>query len=184
MHVPPVALSALSPAIGLAVNCLVHVAISRTCGPAHPYRNIIRAGMAGLFVVIAICGSLTSLATRPRVDATASMLLNVATYTGLAFGYFSFVNLCLTSLRIRILRELRDAGGSLPLVTLQARYDNHVMIGVRLQRLITGGHITERDNTIYPARSLFLTIARLFDFLRWLVLGPRGDAGQRRFHGD
>lgn len=179
MQTPSAALSALSPAIGLAVNCGVHVAISRMYGPTAPYRNIVRAAVVGLLIVTAICCSLPALTTQSSADATASMLLNVATYAGLAFGYFSFVNLSLTSLRIRMLRELRDAGGCLPLATLHANYGNEVMVGVRLQRLIAGGHITQRDDTMYPARSLFLTIARLFDFLRWFVLGPQGTVGRR-----
>lgn len=180
MNLPFVALSALSPILGLAVNCVVHVVLARANGPSYPYRSIVRAGFTGLVVVIAVSSSLPAPASETQADAAASILLSVVTYAALAFGYFSFVNLCLTSLRIRILQELRNAGGSLPAVTLQSLYGNDDLVVVRLQRLVTGGHLVQRNNVLYSAHSPFLVIARLFDFLRWFVLGPRDNSSRTR----
>lgn len=178
------ALYVLSPVIGLAVNCCAHVAIARMLGPTHPYRIIVRASLFGLLVVFVIGGSLATKMTAGLADATASMIVNTATYAALSFGYFSFVNLSLTSLRIRMLQELRDVGGKLSLDGLHAIYDNDEMIAIRIKRLLDGGHLVQRENRLYSKPGVFLAIARLFDGLRWFILGNRSSVQPTRSRGD
>ena len=56
------------------------------------------------------------------------MLLNELTYIALGFGYFNFVNLNLTSLRIRLLRELLERH---PRVRVVATGHNHCTVAHR-----------------------------------------------------
>jgi hypothetical protein len=165
----------LSPVLALATNCGAHVAVARISGNSGPYRAIVRAAFVGLGVVVALtlvgCGRLSL----SRDDVVAFLVLNVVTYLALSFDYFSFVNLCLTSLRIRMLREILGAGGSLAGKRLGGLYDDRGLMNLRIGRLVNGGHLVLRHGRLYSQKGFFLAIATLFDWLRWFVMGSTGD---------
>ena len=97
-----------------------------------------------------------------------------------AFGYFNFVNLTVASLRIRILEELLDSGGWLSRDAILDRYGTSSVADLRLERLVGGGHLVERNGRLHTGRLQFLLVARIFDALRWLILGPRYAAALRQ----
>ena len=92
-------------------------------------------------------------------------------YLALAFGYFNFVNLTVASLRIRLLEEIREAGGLLPTNTLKTAYNSREVVANRLQRLLQGGHLIEKNGRLHSGRLPFLIVARIFDSLRWFIIG-------------
>jgi hypothetical protein len=98
-------------------------------------------------------------------------LLNLLTYLALAFGYFNFVNLTIASLRIRLLEEILDAGGELSAGRLRAAYNADSVSDLRLARLLRGGHLVERNGRLVIGRRRFMIVARIFDFLHWLIIG-------------
>ena len=100
-----------------------------------------------------------------------------------AFGYFNFVNLTVASLRIRILEELLDSGGWLSRDAILDRYGTSSVADLRLERLVGGGHLVERNGRLHTGRLQFLLVARIFDALRWLILGPRYAAALRQSPG-
>ncbi|NBT35862.1 MAG: hypothetical protein EBT03_10070 [Betaproteobacteria bacterium] len=165
----------LSPVFALATNCVTHVAVARMSRNKSPYRTIVRSAIAGLVVVVALtllgCDQLPLM----RHDVVAYLVLNIAAYLALSFDYFSFVNLCLTSLRIRMLREIYNAGGSLAGDHLGRLYDDRSLTTLRIDRLVRGGHLVLQNGRLYSQRSIFLKIAKLFEWLRWFVLGPTAD---------
>ncbi|NBV46644.1 MAG: hypothetical protein EBR86_13660 [Planctomycetia bacterium] len=106
-------------------------------------------------------------------DGTAYVVLDTLTYLALAFGYFNFVNLTIASLRIRLLEEIQQAGGALERARLVEKYDSREVVRVRVERLLRGGHLVERDGRLLRGRAVFLVVARIFDWLRWAIIGSR-----------
>jgi hypothetical protein len=51
---------------------------------------------------------------------------------------------------------------------------------LRLERLVRGGHLVERNGRLHTGRLQFLLVARIFDGLRWLIFGPAYAASLRR----
>ena len=47
------------------------------------------------------------------------------------------------------------------------------MIALRINRLVSGGHLIERQGRYYSGKRKFLIVARIFDFLRLAILGSR-----------
>jgi hypothetical protein len=107
-------------------------------------------------------------------DALALTGMNTVAALGFAFCYFNFVNLTVASLRIRLLEEIREAGGALPAATLKAAYNSSEVVAIRLQRLVQGGHLVEKDGRLHSGRLPFLIVARIFDGLHWFIFGRRG----------
>jgi hypothetical protein len=62
-------------------------------------------------------------------------LLGGATFLALAFGFWTFLNLNITSMRIRILRELLRAGGCMALSDMAEIYTPAERLRRRLERL-------------------------------------------------
>jgi hypothetical protein len=111
-------------------------------------------------------------------DAGALLALNAFCYFALAYGYFGFVNLNLTSLRIRILAEILECGGELPTSELFARYGMDHVATIRMRRLIAGRHLLERNGRIYNDRRLLLFVARVIRVLQIAILGSDPAAGE------
>jgi hypothetical protein len=114
------------------------------------------------------------------LDTAAYVAMNGFASLAFAFGYFNFVNLTVASLRIRILEELLGSGGWLSRDAILDRYGTSSVADLRLERLVGGGHLVERNGRLHTGRLQFLLVARIFDALRWLILGPRYAAALRQ----
>lgn len=173
-------LVALAPVIGLAVYCVSHVVTARIIRGRSPYPALAIGALAGLVATVAITLVACGRDAVSTVDALALVGLNTIASLALAFGYFNFVNLTVASLRIRILEELAEAGGRLPRAALLDRYGTSSVADLRLERLVGGGHLVERNGRLHTGRLQFLVVARIFDGLRWLIFGPAYAAALRR----
>ena len=176
-HLPFVA---LAPVIGLAVYCVSHVAAARIIRGRNPYPALAVGALAGLVATIAITLAACSRGGVSVIDTLALAGLNMVASLAFAFGYFNFVNLTVASLRIRILEELLETGGLMSRKSLLDRYGTSSVADLRLERLIGGGHLVERNGRLHTGRLQFLLVARIFDALRWLILGPRYAAALRQ----
>jgi hypothetical protein len=173
-------LVALAPVVGLAVACVVHVAAARLIRGRGPYPPLALGCLAGIVATIAITLAACVRGPTAVADTLAFTALNGIAALALAFCYFNFVNLTIASLRIRILEELVDKGGRLPGATLLDLYGSGSVAGIRLERLVNGGHLVERNGRLHTGRLQFLLVARIFDGLRWLIFGPARAAALRR----
>jgi len=173
-------LVALAPVLGLAVYCVSHVITARIIRGRSPYPALAIGALAGLTATIAITIAACVRDAVSLVDMLALVGLNTIASLAFAFGYFNFVNLTVASLRIRILEELAEVGGRLPRAALLARYGTSSVADLRLERLVGGGHLVERNGRLHTGRLQFLVVARIFDGLRWLIFGPAYAASLRR----
>jgi hypothetical protein len=168
----------LAPVLATCVDVAAHLTLSHLL-PREAQRAAILSGFAAGLAALAW---LTWTALPPAAstgDCAAYALLNLAAYWGLAFGYFAFVNLNIASLRIRILKELMlSPAKRLDEGALLARYDAAEVRKRRLARLVEGWQLIVRDGRYLSGRPVFLTLARVMDALKWVILGP---GGVRRF---
>jgi hypothetical protein len=160
-----------APVIGLAAYCVSQIVVARLSPGASPYRSLSLGFMCGLLVMGGLVGWAVLQMAVPTADRLGYAVLDLLTYLALAFGYFNFVNLTVASLRIRLLEELLEAGGMLPADALMAAYDSRQVVAIRLERLIRGGHLVENAGRLHIGRLPFLIVARIFDGLRWVIIG-------------
>jgi hypothetical protein len=172
MHdVYPVVMAA--PVLGLAAYCIAQILIARASPGRSPYHSLKLGFIAGLLVAMAVSSWGVGSMAISLQDRIGYLALNLLTYVALAFGYFNFVNLTVASLRIRLLEEIRESGGSLPAEALKAAYNSREVVAIRLQRLIQGGHLVEKNGRLHSGRLPFLIVARIFDGLHWFIFGQR-----------
>ncbi len=161
----------LAPIAGLAGYCLSQIAIAHALPGRSPYVSLTRGFFVGFAAMAATTAAGVVRMQAGIADGTGFGLLNLLTYLALAFGYFNFVNLTIASLRIRLLEEILDAGGGLSAERLGAAYNASSVVGLRLDRLVRGGHLVERDGRLVIGRRRFMVVARIFDFLHWFIIG-------------
>lgn len=163
----------LAPVIGLAAYCLIHLLAAQVSRGPSPYPALVGAFAPGLLATALVSGWALHAMEAPWADVVGYGLLNLATYGALGWGYFHFVNLCIASLRIRVLEEIAEAGGEMDAAALLTRYNTEGMIELRISRLTSGGHLVVRDDRYHSGKPQFLLAARFFDLLRSLILGPQ-----------
>ena len=169
----------LAPVVGLLAYLVSQVAMARAAPSRSPYVSLSRGFIVGLIVMSVVAALGLARMQASRTDAIGYGLLNFFAYLALGFGYFNFVNLTIASLRIRLLEELLEAGGGLSAEQLGAAYNADAVAGLRLDRLVRGGHLVERRGRLVIGRRRFMVVARIFDFLHWFIIdcGHTGNNG-------
>ncbi|MBU1042614.1 MAG: hypothetical protein KKF77_16090 [Proteobacteria bacterium] len=163
---------ALAPVIAAGADVAVHLLLSHVLPRGAQRKAILLAFTVGLAVLgyVTLTGLQHGFAPGDRL---AYAVLNLAAYWGLAFGYFTFVNLNIASLRIRILKELLASPRQrLDTADLLTRYDAKAVLEKRLERLVDGRQLELRNGRYHSGQSVFLTLARVMDALKWAILGP------------
>lgn len=165
-----------APLIGLTVNVLAQMLTFRI----RPGFGLLRSeylGFAiGLLGVLLLNG--TKLLTAQPVnwpELVGITVLTGITYGALGYGYFHFVNLGETARRIRLLRELYEAGGGLGHQQLLARYSAKEIVDKRLRRLLGTGQIVCREQSYFIGSPVMVMIARLMISLKIILLGKASE---------
>lgn len=161
----------MSPFIGLAAYCLSQVMAARSGRWKSPYSSLALGAFVGCALTVLVAAIAIHGMRSQGLDVVGYASISVATYLALAFGYFNFVNLTVASLRIRLLEEILAAGRPVSRSRLLALYNSASVSAIRLLRLVQGGHLVEKDGRLFVGKARFLVVARIFDVLRWFILG-------------
>jgi hypothetical protein len=163
-----------APIVGMAANCFVQILCSRLL-KLHIARALICGFLFGfLFTAILVASNGPPLASAGEL--TGLWLTSATTYIALAFGFWAFLNLNMTSLRIRMLREMLHAKRNMTRAELLDRYSPDEFLRRRLARLERSGQLMIKDGG-YSLRSRNLLYASYcVNFLRSLVF-----AGTRKY---
>ena len=164
------AFGAAVPIVALAVDVVIQQVVFRAGGRRDVWGSIVAGCVAGIVPTAGLSAVLFQ--WLDRADAVAVLAMNLASFVALAYGYFTFVNLNFTSIRVRILRELSAHHGSMTLRQLLAAYDADVALTMRLKRLTDKGQITQRNDRYYLERpGAVLILAYVLDGLKLVILG-------------
>lgn len=163
----------LAPVTGLIVDVVVHVLSSRISEGKRPVQDIIRGVVAGLAATVLISAASLAVLRYTWEDSAALLAMNGVTHLALAYGYIGYVGLNLTSLRIHILKLLWKSGGRMPRATIEGLYGNDSVIDLRIAMLLQDGYLEEKQGRLHTGRRTVLYIAKLWDVMRWCVLGKK-----------
>jgi hypothetical protein len=155
------------PVISFGFNIIVQILTFRGIRALSLLKSIYIGFLAGLLVLLVchICFS------NRFFQNGGYLLANFMIYSLLGYCYFNFVCLGETARRIRILRELLDAGEGLSYAELLKRYNAKDIVEVRIKRLLTNGQIVLKDGRYFIGKPVVLGMAKAVGLLKWMLFG-------------
>lgn len=159
----------------LTVNGLVQIGMVRATGGRMSIVKSLLSGYACGLICLAVwwLGSATS--ETPPSDVWAMLVVDAALYTAASYCWFHYVNIGEASVRIRVLREIADAGRPLSRQEILDRYSAATIIDSRLERLVTSGQLVESGGRYRLGKPRMILVAKVFDVLKFIVLGKWPD---------
>jgi hypothetical protein len=152
-------LVAASPLLGVVADVAVQNGMARLW-PGMLARSLVAGALLGAVPTLWLTNVGLASAGSSLVDRIGYNLSSFIAYAALAFGYFAVVNLCVTSVRIRVLRELYETGPSgLPRSDFLAEYNSVTILNKRLERMVKSGQIVFRDGRYYIGRAPIFRVA-------------------------
>ena len=156
-----VAAPVLGQAVGVPAQIVFHLIF--------PQKPIVLSYAAGF-----LCGAITSLLTLSASGKSVGLpdvVVCLLTFGGLNYCYANFVNLNFTSLRIRLLKELLDFGGTESVAEIARKYGSRAILRRRIERLVEWGQLEQAGDRYRAKEGSFLRLAFLFTFLKKFMLG-------------
>ncbi len=155
-------LLACAPIVGLGLDVIVQVIV------AHALRALGRAIIAGFLLGFAATLAIVAAVTHDP----AAFVLAAITYGALGFCYWAFLNLNITSLRIRVLREML-AERRMSRAELSRRYSSDEFLRRRLDRLEQGAQARVTGETWVLTSPSLAAVSWIIRAARWVVLPVR-----------
>jgi hypothetical protein len=168
-------LEVTAPVLCLMANVIVQVLGFRFVSSLGMLKSVFLGFGAGLLCLLLIESSVFAGTQKAAGDFAAAAAANLIIYSALGYCYFHFINLGETARRIRILRELYEAGSGLTLGDIIERYSARDIVRARLQRLLSNGQVVYNNGRYYYGKPAVLMIARSMVMLKRFILGKRSE---------
>jgi len=159
-----------APLVGLAIDCVAQIAIAHLAKRAS--FSITVGAACGLAATI----GLVAFSQASGTSGVGILILDILTYVALAFGYWVFLNLNLTSVRIRLIREMLHRPSGISREELLRRYSAEEFLRRRLERLQQGSRqFSYTDGRWYLRKRSLLFAALTLNALRALIIPKQAD---------
>lgn len=162
-----------APLLGLAIDCAGQIAFAHAARRSGA--SIVTGALCGL---VTTCGIIAyaAVSAAPGFVGAPTWAILLMTYFALAFGYWVFLNLNLTSVRIRLIRELLKNSNGTSRAEILQRYSAEEFLQRRLERLRDGSRQFSYTNGRWRLRKrTLLYAARAIGALRALLI-PKSSA--------
>lgn len=158
-------MSVLTPVLALAFNCIGYLFVRRGLGAGVAVSVLtgLLFGLAGIIMLTLAVG------LHGLLDPWDLWISGIGAYLALSFCFWAFLNLNITSLRIRVLRDLLAANGSAAVSDVLASYPDEERLQRRLRRLTSGGQIVLVDGRWRLKSRVLLVIARVLEVVRGIM---------------
>jgi hypothetical protein len=156
-----------APIIGLGTNCLMHILCRKVWGLRTGY-TLVCGFLLGL-VIMAVAVAANVPAAISTTDLAGLWATLGFTYVALAFGFWAFLNLNMTSLRIRILRELLHSEDGMSRAELFGQYSAEEFLHRRLARLERSGDLAFVDGHYSLGSQKLLYVDHCLKILRAII---------------
>jgi hypothetical protein len=159
----------LAAVLGMMVALLADVLSSRSgSSRIASYATSLGAGLAATIAAALLV---------PAESPCASAGIALMAYGAWWFVFLNLVQALESSLRVRLLGEIRAAGGHISVAELEARYNDDILLRLRLRRLVVSGAVKQENDRLRVVSSGLRTIAGLFRVIKKALLGRTSEFG-------
>lgn len=168
-------LQAVIPVIALTVNVVFQLFTYRFLPSIGYLKSLFSGFVAGVLLLLGAEYYFFRVSLTSYNDFIPFLVMDLVTYAALGYCYFSFLTLGVSSLRIRVMREIHDCAEGLTLEEILERYNAQEMIKTRLSRMLANKQVKEKNGRYFIERPIMLLMAKFIVFMKFLVLGKRPD---------
>ena len=162
----------LAPLVALIVNSMIQL-----LGVRYRIFGYVKSVFSGFllgFIILIIIQSFCYLNGELSHHEYAGLILvNILIYGFMSLCYFAYMNLGVTSLRIRMLKELSDSPKGLIKEEILQRYNSRKIISVRIERLMQKNQIRYENERYVLSKKMLFLIARFLESTRNLYFGKK-----------
>ena len=157
----------------MVINCVSQIGmVIMTGGRLSVVKSLLLGYAVGLIGLTAL-SLLVNSPSDKEGEFWALTVADVVLFTVASYCWFHYVNIGEASVRIRILREIAEAGCDLSREEVLSRYNAQTILESRLERLVQSGQLKECESRYFLGKPRLIHVARIFDFLKLIVLGKR-----------
>jgi hypothetical protein len=167
----PTPILLIAPAAGLLIDIALQAILPRLSPHSGPIRLQFISFAAGAGLTLALVIAMLGTSSLTLADRAGYLVLHALIYGCAGFFFFNVISANVSSLRVRIVREML-AKHPTPLAdtTLRERYSAREMISMRLERLHRGGQIERREGRYFLRKRGLRVVSGVFTTLRGLLL--------------
>jgi hypothetical protein len=165
----------VAAAFGLVVAITAQVAALRARGS-----YLFSCAVSVIVGAVATAAAIKLMSLPSIGDLPWRVLTALALFGSWWFVLLNFIQTSISSLRVQILREVIAAGGAISRDALLSRYNDDLLVRLRLKRLIDGGTVTEKNQHLFVISGPLRWLARLFRILKILMTGHASEFSQSR----
>lgn len=125
----------------------------------------------GISLALGLCAVPGAVLLLPGEDFAGSVATAALLFCAWWFLFLNFFQSSESSLRVNILRHMASHGGRLDREQLFLKYNDATLIRLRVERMVQGGGIVERDGRYFVASGGLRALARFFRLLKMLIMG-------------
>jgi hypothetical protein len=161
----------LVPLLSMGANVLSQIMLVRARHGRKFFRSVVEGFAVGGTTLVTTQAILSM--WRPSVCGTfvLCVLVNMPLYGCLSCCYFGLANLGQSSIRVRIYAELASEASGVSRSELLQRYDEGVLMNVRIRRLVESGDLIERGGRYYVGRARLVLLGKFMTALKTFMLG-------------
>src|SRR5438045_1553009 len=147
----------IAPIAALTVNVLGQIVVFRLQHGRHFLRSIAFGFVLG-GAVLFIAQCIWPPDPNPVEAWSKALLVNLPCYAALSYCFFNFANLGQSSIRVRIYAKVAARSDGVSVVEIAREYNEAMLLGMRLDRLVESGDLIARDGSYFLGRNRFVPI--------------------------
>jgi|FEC22Drversion2_1045045.scaffolds.fasta_scaffold00873_7 hypothetical protein len=163
----------VAPVAGTVVNIFAQLILARVMSGQRLLLLIVIAFAIGLAVTATVAFWALRLGEVALFDGIALGTSVLLIYGAAGLVMFALINLGETSLRIRMMKLLREAREDITREQLIADYDDAALVAVRLKRLEDKAQARVVADVFFPRRSLLFMASAMVRLMKRIVYGRR-----------
>ncbi|MBF0319223.1 MAG: hypothetical protein HQL01_05400 [Nitrospirae bacterium] len=165
----------MTPLLGMALFISAQFIVFRLSPSVGLFTSVIVGYFSGLSLVVAIQLYCLLNSSIEVIDCAAYFAVNVVAYSSMGYGFFVYVCLGETAIRIRMLVELNASANGLSKEEIMQLYGKEKMLAIRLNRLTKGGQLIFKDGRYFIGNRFLLFVSKLIIILKLIILGKKSE---------
>jgi hypothetical protein len=163
----------LAAPICVIVNMLIQINYARWKDGKSYLKSVAVGFITGIILLTAVELYLIFLQDADSLNGLFLSMTNLIIYSLISLGYFSFINVAVSAIRVRILSELSENPAGMMENKIYDIYNSKEIVDKRLGKLCNGGQISFDGKKYYPKISLTLIMFIILESIRFIVISKQ-----------